>query len=179
MSRTAILVLVAAYLCCVVSAIPTWEGIAQRSGFGVTSFIPGATTVEARGSHYRRKPENDPKTNGQRDYLHVDTSTGTGKPIVNTVRAPPPLFYLGQNKLYQYTNDSYIIPINVVNSTLTAEAPLLLVVGKGDSSLAGGKWSWVGSLLNYETPNGKKNRGLFYACNDNAGDPGLYMALEP
>lgn len=79
MSRTAILVLVAAYLCCVVSAIPTWEGIAQRSGFDVTSFIPGATTVEARGSHYRRKPENDPKTNGQRDYLHVDTSTGTGK----------------------------------------------------------------------------------------------------
>lgn len=96
-----------------------------------------------------------------------------------STQTSPPLFYLSRNKLYQYTNDTHIIPVGVVNSTLTAQAPLQLVVGPGDKALANGKWSWYGTLLNYEAPTGQRNRGLFYSCSDKTGSPGLFLALDP
>jgi len=171
MSRITLLVIVA-YLACFTVAIPSWEGFTKSSVFD--SFIPGATTIEARGKTFMRKAKNPNR--GPRDYLAVDDSKS--RPFISSI-ASPPLFYLSRNKLYQYTNDTHIIPVGVVNSTLTAEAPLQLVVGSGDKSLANGKWSWYGTLLNYEAPTGQKNRGLFYSCSDKTGSPGLFLALDP
>lgn len=66
-----------------------------------------------------------------------------------------------------------------MNSTLTAEAPLQLVVGSKRDGVQGGSWRWKGEQLHYDQVAGQSNHGLYYACQDKVGRIGLFMYLKP
>ena len=104
-------------------------------------------------------------------------SSGSPGSAVIKEDLPPPLFFISHDQLWQYHNDSYIFPVNVLNSTLTAQAPLQLNVGNRREGLSGGSWWWRGTMLYYNHGD-KTNRGLFYACQDKAGHRGVYMVLD-
>lgn len=167
-----------------VVAIPTWEGHASRSAMG--SLVPGATEIVALGPHRnKRSPMNN--------YLSVGGALGefdhslpmhmyiltkhAGEPGNAVITRNSPLqFFISRNQLYQYTNDSYILPVHVVNSSTTADVPLQLVTGNKVKSAASGIWRWKGVELHYEEAS-VSNHGIFYACQDKTGERGVFMFL--
>lgn len=95
----------------------------------------------------------------------------------------PPLFYIHQNQLWHFHNESTILPVQVHNSTLTSKLPLQVVVGDKDPKLAhrilvkGGHWRWQGTMLRYD--HGSSSTPLFYSCQDTNGLMGLFLFTEP
>ena len=89
----------------------------------------------------------------------------------------PPLFYIHQNQLWHYHNESTILPVNVHNSTQAAGLPLQMIAETKPGGVPGGKWRWQGTMLFYE--NGpQNNQGLFYSCQDVNGLNGLFLFLQ-
>lgn len=90
----------------------------------------------------------------------------------------PPLFFINQSQLWQFYNDSAIYPVNVMNTTGVAQAPLQLVLGARRAGMTGGSWRWWGTMLRYDLGKGSNN-GLFYTCPTEGGASGVFMFLEP
>ncbi|EIW76107.1 hypothetical protein CONPUDRAFT_76523 [Coniophora puteana RWD-64-598 SS2] len=153
----------------IVAGIPTWENSISRSVFE-SPFVPGASILEVLGPMRRTRQADDPK------YLGVGAPHGyTGRAVVQKEPLPP-LFFINQNQLWQYNNESYIYPVNVVNSTLTADAPLQLTIDDKQKGI-NGRWRWAGSSLQYDYSD-KTNRGVYYTCQDKSGLKGVYMFLD-
>ena len=89
----------------------------------------------------------------------------------------PPLFYIHQNQLWHYHNDSAIMPVNVHNSTGAAQLPLQMIVGTKPDGVPGGRWRWQGTMLFYEN-GAQNNQGLFYSCADVNGLNGMFLFLK-
>ncbi|KAI0368148.1 hypothetical protein BV20DRAFT_969752 [Pilatotrama ljubarskyi] len=89
----------------------------------------------------------------------------------------PPLFYIHQNQLWHYHNESTIHPVNVHNSTKAAGLPLQMIAGNKQDGVPGGRWRWQGTMLFYENGD-QNNQGLFYSCQDVNGLNGLFLFLQ-
>ncbi|CAL1700940.1 unnamed protein product [Somion occarium] len=159
-----------------VYAIPAFEGVTSWSSIG--SLVPGITYLEAIG----------PDGVGDATYhvpQYMSIQAPRGLPGNATVyrNKSPPLFYIHNNQLWHFHNESTILPVHVHNSTLTSKLPLQVVVGDRDPKLAkrtlvrGGNWRWQGTMLRYEQ--GDNSTPLFYSCQDTNGLLGLFLFLEP
>ncbi|EGN93046.1 hypothetical protein SERLA73DRAFT_79089 [Serpula lacrymans var. lacrymans S7.3] len=152
-----------------VLSIPVWENINNRESLG--SLVSGTSYLEAMGSVRRTQQTHKP------NYLSIDAPKGsTGHAIIKQDPMPP-LFFINHHQLWQYQNESYIFPVNVINSTLTADAPLQLSVGKKREGLAGGLWRWRGTMLYYDQGD-KSNKGAYLSCLDKSGARGVFMFLD-
>ena len=92
----------------------------------------------------------------------------------------PPLFFVGRGQLYQYVNESFILPVNVLNSTASDDDPMpyKLVVGDTHQGLSNTYWKWRGEQLHFDHQD-KTNEALFYACWDHTSkQTGTYLFLE-
>ncbi|KII95202.1 hypothetical protein PLICRDRAFT_34039 [Plicaturopsis crispa FD-325 SS-3] len=153
-------------------AIPTWENFSSRSSIG--SLVPGASFIEAMGSA-RTDQWHSP------NYLTIRQSGGDrGTPGNATIGQTnsPPLFFINKEQLYQFTNATHILPVNVYNSTaVRGGLPLRLATGDKLEGIGGGSWRWKGTMLYYDY-GAKSNNGLFYLCQYRTA-PGVYMNLDP
>ncbi|TFY75833.1 hypothetical protein EWM64_g8181 [Hericium alpestre] len=148
-------------------AIPTWENYVSRDSIG--SLVPGAGFIEALGLKY-----------GTPYYLSSSSPRGVpGNATIEPSDAPP-LFYVDHGRLMQFTNESYILHVNLVNTTLseTDPMPYKLVLDHRRSGLQDIHWRWRGTLLHFDHGQ-KTNLGLFYTCKDRTGAPAVYMYLDP
>ncbi|KIJ70570.1 hypothetical protein HYDPIDRAFT_172360 [Hydnomerulius pinastri MD-312] len=152
-------------------SIPTWENLNNRDAIG--SLVPGAGFLEALGPVRRVNPDSH-----RPNYLSVNAPRGSPGQAIIKQDSSPPMFFINHDTLWQYHNETYIYPVNVVNSTLTADAPLQLIVSEKQGGLTGGHWRWRGTMLYFDL--GKKtNQGLYYTCQDKTGKFGVFMFLDP
>ncbi|KAI0080903.1 hypothetical protein K474DRAFT_1657421 [Panus rudis PR-1116 ss-1] len=158
-----------------VLAVPAFEGMTAYSSIG--NLVPGLTFLEGIG----------PQGAGGDNYnpLYVSIQAPRGSPGNATLlRNPsPPLFYVYNDQLWHYHNDSTILPVRVMNSTLTAQLPLQVIVGEPETKqqkkllVKGGKWRWQGTILRYDQ--GEHSNPLFFSCQDTNGLSGLFLHAEP
>ncbi|KAH9918215.1 uncharacterized protein BXZ73DRAFT_105341 [Epithele typhae] len=94
-------------------------------------------------------------------YMSIAATRGNPGNVTLYRNRSPPLFYVHQNQLWHYHNESAILPVNVHNSTQSAQLPLQL----------------VGTMLFYENEQ-RTNQGLFYSCADVNGLNGLFLFLQ-
>lgn len=113
---------------------------------------------------------------GSRSHLNC-TIGSTGNATVRRSRTPA-LFYIHNNQLWNYYNASTIYPVHVVNSTLSSQLPLQIVVGDPGRQkvVKGGSWRWQGTMLFYEHGSAH-NSGVYYSCQDTNGLMGLFTYL--
>lgn len=91
----------------------------------------------------------------------------------------PPLFYVNKGQLYQMTNQTSILYVNVMNVTNVERElfPLKLEVSETKKGISGGEWFWRGTMLHYDL-NGKTNKGLYYNCRLSNGKKAVYVGLD-
>jgi hypothetical protein len=67
----------------------------------------------------------------------------------------------------------------VVNSTLSSQLPLQVVVGDQPKLrvVKGGGWRWQGTMLFYEHGSAH-NSGVYYSCQDTNGLMGLFLFMQ-
>ncbi|KAI0638059.1 hypothetical protein C8Q77DRAFT_1089087 [Trametes polyzona] len=170
MAFTAMLLAIAACLAplFLVSAMPSFEGVTSWSS--MNSLVPGMTHLQGLGPIASEHE-------GSLFPFYMSIAAPRGLPGNVTVyrNKSPPLYYIHQNQLWHYHNDSTILPINVHNST--AGLPLQLIAEQKPGGVPGGRWRWQGTMLFYE--NGpQNNQGLFYSCQDVNGLNGLFLFLQ-
>ncbi|KAL1747452.1 hypothetical protein HDZ31DRAFT_31866 [Schizophyllum fasciatum] len=149
--------------------MPFWE-----PGYGSSQ-----TTINSLADSLSFARAKFPRTQGARnwaDYLGTKEHGVAGN--VSLV-ADPPLFYIYRHQLYQYTNDSSILPVQAANVTGLPNDPLQLVAADSDArALTGGIWRWAGTRLIYDHY-GRTNRGTYYACALEGGGSGVFMNMQP
>ncbi|KAF7332205.1 hypothetical protein MKEN_00101500 [Mycena kentingensis (nom. inval.)] len=153
------------------TAIPTWEGLAR---FDVAELAPKTTAIQVLGSMVNQPSHLCSHNPGQAGNLT----------FAPTYKQTPSLFTIpgDSGKLWQYINETTILPVTILNTTLYEAAPLQLVLGKQQSRTAkvisGGRWAWRGTMLQfYMGP--RTNSGVFFACPTPEGVLGLFMWLSP
>lgn len=193
MALATLLFAVAAYLAPLlfVSGMPSFEGVTSWSS--MNNLVPGMSHLQGLGPIAAQgEGASIPfymsiaAPRGTSDSLTVHAPTrlltrtpNAGLPGNVTVyrNKSPPLFYIHQNQLWHYHNESTILPINVHNSTKAADLPLQLVADTEPAGVPGGRWRWQGTMLFYE--NGEQdNQGLYYSCQDVNGLNGLFTFLK-
>lgn len=100
-------------------------------------------------------------------------------PAVVYENPSPPLFFINDRQLWQLTNQTSILRVNVKNVTEVAghPAPLKLEFSDEKEGVTGGTWRWRGTMLHYDL--GKStNKGLYFNCKTSSGTRGVYMSLE-
>ena len=88
----------------------------------------------------------------------------------------PPVFYLRYGQLWQYNNDTNIMPMNVLNVSSSTDTSLQLVVGRREEGVHG-VWTWKGTQLFYEHSSGS-NQGIYYSCPTESGYDGVFIFLK-
>lgn len=172
-----------------VAAIPAFDGMTSWSS-DIGNLVPGMSMLQALG------PPQDPEAQIP-FYLSVAAPRGecillaceetsysplypcAGLPGNATIyrNQSPPLYYIHQNQLWNYWNETRILRMNVHNSTKQAQLPLQMVLEEKPSGVPGGRWRWQGTMLFYE--NGvQNNQGLFYSCQNTEGLMGVYLFLQ-
>ncbi|KAL7282318.1 hypothetical protein ACG7TL_003788 [Trametes sanguinea] len=173
MALVAMLLAVAAYLLPLlfVSAMPSFEGMTTWSD-SISNLVPGMSHLEGLGPI---------STQGQAGHIPFYMSIAAPRGLPGNVtmyrNKSPPLFYIHQNQLWHYHNESTILPINVLNSTQAAGLPLQMVAEQKAGGVPGGRWRWQGTMLFYEN-GAQNNQGLFYSCADVNGLNGLFLFLQ-
>jgi len=150
-------------------ATPVWEGLSFWSA-EIGSLVPGATSLEAI---------NIQETGGNDQYpIHLTINVPLGEPGNATLRheSSPPVFYLRYGQLWQYNNETNIMPMNVLNVSSSTDAPLQLVVGRQEEGVHG-VWTWNGTQLFYEHSSGS-NLGLYYSCPTESGHDGVFIFFK-
>ncbi len=112
--------------------------------------------------------------------VHISAPTPAGNPGNVTMyrNKSPPLFYIHQNQLWHFHNDSTILPVNVHNTTgESAQLPLQLIADPTPGGVPGGRWRWQATMLFYEN-GAQDNQGLFYSCADVNGLNGMFLFLQ-
>ena len=91
------------------------------------------------------------------------------------------MFYIRNNQLFHYINETFIVKVNVVNTTTivppTGEVPLQLVVDTKRKAVKNGSWLWRGTMLHYEY-SGRSNGGVYYTCPAEGGGSKLVTFLR-
>ncbi|KIP07043.1 hypothetical protein PHLGIDRAFT_19290 [Phlebiopsis gigantea 11061_1 CR5-6] len=128
------------------------------------------TALEAVGPNWREKGK-------ATQYFTLDGDTGTPGNITVRQDRSPSLFYIHNDQLWHYHNASMILPVNVLNSTASAQLPLQVVVGNKRGGVKGGSWRWQGTRLFYEQGSAD-NSGVYYSCQDTNGLMGLFFFLK-
>ncbi|KAL5507870.1 hypothetical protein ACEPAH_5488 [Sanghuangporus vaninii] len=157
-------------------ALPQWDGFWGSSPqISIGSLVPGATVIEAItegiDSHQYR-----PK------YLSIPAEKGAPGPAAIFEHNSPPLFYIHNGQLWQPTNLTSILRVNVLNVTSIEQkgiihpAPLKIEISEEPKGLDG-TWRWSGTKLYFEVGN-RSNKGLYFSCVTNGGARALYTALE-
>ncbi|KAH8105955.1 hypothetical protein BXZ70DRAFT_917551 [Cristinia sonorae] len=160
----------------IVLAIPTYDGMGS---FGsINNLVSGLTTLEAVGTKGI-----DPTVQSSRHYMAILAPRGLpGNATVYRAKSPP-LFYIRNDQLWHFHNETTIYPVQVHNSTASSELPLQVVVGDKPGKLTkrtevkGGLWRWQGTMLRYEQ--GSHSTPVFYSCQDTNGLMGLFLFVEP
>ncbi|KAF9055257.1 hypothetical protein BDZ89DRAFT_1031852 [Hymenopellis radicata] len=186
-----LLIVVCIYL--PVHGMPAWAGAPGRTSIG--SLVPGATHIEAIipsrtsgkgttthltipsiGVHHL--PDSKPGLTFDLDHLGNLTLIPTAE-----TNASPPLFFINQDHLWLFRNESAIFPVSVVNATTQFEgspqnqAPMQLIIDRKHIGVSGGSWKWRGTRLHYHHGN-HNNAGVFYTCPTANGRTGVYLVLE-
>ncbi|PFH52718.1 hypothetical protein AMATHDRAFT_139194 [Amanita thiersii Skay4041] len=143
-----------------------WGDFNTRNSIG--NLVSGASSIQAvgpvRGSHVQ-----------SRDLvLHEPGSPGN----LTVLRHAPmrPLFYIHQNQLWHYQNETAIWPVNLVNVTKTAELPLQLVVQPRRAGILDTSWRWRGTML-YLDHGLTSSQGLFFICPTTDDQSGVFTFL--
>ncbi|EAU84779.2 hypothetical protein CC1G_00298 [Coprinopsis cinerea okayama7 len=93
----------------------------------------------------------------------------------------PVLYYLTKETLWQYVNETTILPVNVHNVTESAlkyrHPPFQLVIGRKIEGIRG-SWRFAGSMLYYEFPGKEETQGLFFKCEPSSGFSGVFMFYQ-
>ncbi|EJD01499.1 uncharacterized protein FOMMEDRAFT_169608 [Fomitiporia mediterranea MF3/22] len=157
-------------------ALPQWDGgCATQPHSSIGSLVPGATVIEAisEGIDYRQyRPK----------YLSIPTTKGVAGPATIFENTSPPLFYIHNGQLWQPTNLTSILRVNVLNVTATNDssgsphpAPLKIELGE-DAKGLDGTWRWRGTKLFFDY--GKRtNNGLYFSCPTRNGRA-VYTSLD-
>ncbi|KAI1795118.1 hypothetical protein LXA43DRAFT_1091240 [Ganoderma leucocontextum] len=153
-----------------VAAMPSFDGVTSWSSIG--NLVPGLSYLEGLGPA---------STHGRADhtpfYLSIGATRGNPGNMTMYRNKSPPLFYIHQNQLWHYHNDSTILPVNVHNSTGSAQLPLQMIAGTQPDGVPGGRWRWQATMLFYEN-GAQDNQGLFYSCADVNGLNGMFLFLQ-
>lgn len=175
------------------SAMPSWDAAyGARPQVSIGNLVPGATLIEALG-HGISFDQYKPKylsiaapAKGTRSAIAVCAALETemsmpglpGDAVIYENRSPP-LFYINKGQLWQMTNQTSILRVNVVNVTDSAldPLPLKLEVGETKKGISGGEWHWRGTMLFYDLGS-QSNKGLFYNCRLTNGKKAVYLSLE-
>ncbi|KAI9001443.1 hypothetical protein BD414DRAFT_34374 [Trametes punicea] len=172
MTRVAMLLAIAVHLAYLlfVSAMPSFDGITSWST--ISNLVPGMSYLEGLGPA---------STQGEAAHVPFYMSLAAPRGLPGNVtmyrNKSPPLFYIHQNQLWHYHNESTILPINVHNSTKAAGLPLQMIAEQKQGGVPGGRWRWQGTMLFYEN-GAQNNQGLFYSCQDVNGLNGLFLFLQ-
>ncbi|KAH9853609.1 hypothetical protein C2E23DRAFT_859153 [Lenzites betulinus] len=170
MALTAMLFTIAAFLALFVSAMPSFEGVTSWSS--INSLVPGMSQLQGLGPIATQN-----EAGSFPYYMSIAAPRGLPGNVTMYRNKFPPLFYIHQNQLWHYHNDSMILPVNVHNATGTAGLPLQIRTDEQPAGVEGGRWRWQGTMLFYE--NGpQNNQGLFYSCQDPNGLNGLFLFLQ-
>ena len=91
----------------------------------------------------------------------------------------PPLFYVYKDQLWQVTNETYILRVNLMNVTETDDhpLPLKLELDTKPQGIKGGEWRWKGTALYFDLGN-ESNGGIYFSCKKGHGYQGLYTSLK-
>lgn len=158
----------------------------------IGNIVPGASFIEAIGSgisyeQYRPKYLSVAAEKGHESDPDLPTLNaqflnwiGVPGPAVVHENLSPPLFYIYQQQLWQLTNQTSILRVNVLNTTDVEGhfAPLKLELGEKKEGVSGGIWRWRGTMLHYDLGQ-KSNKGLYYSCESKSGMRGVYMSIDP
>ena len=80
----------------------------------------------------------------------------------------------------EYRNESYILHVNVLNTTLEKDEPLpyKLALAKKRDNLVDTTWRWRGIFLHLDLGQGQRtNNGLYYKCVTRHGE-GVYTSFD-
>jgi hypothetical protein len=177
----------------VVHALPTWESFNSRSS--IDSLVTGSTFLLAGGLEY-----------GLSYYLTTPLPKGVcvcvcpRRPIPNsnslkktgsiggnmTISVIPhqedaPLFFVNSGQFFEYRNESYILHVNVLNTTGVKNEPLpyKLALAKHRDGLSNTMWRWRRTSLHLDLDYGQcTNNGFYYRCVSRHGE-GLYTSFDP
>jgi len=138
------------------------------------SLVVGVTPI--RASSFPRPLPVDYDSTAQPTYISVTGSWGAPWKLTTLNQSSPSLFLIMRERLWVYSNETYILPVNVLNATVPGNPPLQLAVGNGFEGVMGGSWKWRGTMLLYVLGN-ESNRAMYYSCKDEDDALGLYMFL--
>jgi len=177
MSATARIALALFISSCIsyVLCVPAYEGVTQWSTIG--NLVPGITTLEAiNGQDGLTLEHNVPS------YVSILAPRGLPGNATIFKSKSPPLFYIHNNQLWHFHNESTILPVQLRNSTTQARHPLRVVVGDNEpeatrqTRVKGGSWRWQGTMLWYD--HGQHSTPLFHSCITRDGPLGLFLYIE-
>ncbi|KAI0068711.1 hypothetical protein BV25DRAFT_1986293 [Artomyces pyxidatus] len=153
-----------------VLGIPTWETFSSRASIG--SLVPGSSVIEALGGY--EVPQ----------VLSLSAPPGVAGNVTITMRrrsrsSDLALFFLHHNRLFQFTNETSILNVNVLNTTAVEGEPMpyKLAVSPKREGLRDAMFRWRGTLLHYELGNGP-DQTFFYVCKNASGETGIYMLAQ-
>ncbi|KAM5540393.1 hypothetical protein V8D89_005851 [Ganoderma adspersum] len=153
-----------------VTAMPSFDGLTSWPSIG--NLVPGLTHLEGLGpSTSQGTVDHGPF------YLSIGATRGNPGNVTMYRNKSPPLFYIHQNQLWHYHNDSTILLVNVHNTTGSAQLPLQLIADPAPGGVPGGRWRWQATMLFYEN-GAQNNEGLFYSCADVNGLNGMFLFLQ-
>ncbi|KAI5120686.1 hypothetical protein M0805_006975 [Coniferiporia weirii] len=156
--------------------IPSWDGgFWTRPQIAIGTLVPGSSPIEAleggtSPQQYRAK------------FLSVAAKKGQPGPAVIVENSQPPLFFINQQKLWQPTNMTSIMHVNVLNVTgidsagRPHPAPLKLELSDEPGGVDG-TFHWRGSKLHFDLGQ-RSNKGLYYKCQAKSGVRGVYTSLD-
>ncbi|KAH9977714.1 hypothetical protein BGW80DRAFT_1166089 [Lactifluus volemus] len=158
----------------VVHALPTWESFNSRSS--IDSLVTGSTFLLAGGLEY-----------GLSYYLTTPLPKGVcsigGNMTISVIphQEDAPLFFVNSGQFFEYRNESYILHVNVLNTTGVKNEPLpyKLALAKHRDGLSNTMWRWRRTSLHLDLDYGQcTNNGFYYRCVSRHGE-GLYTSFEP
>ena len=90
-----------------------------------------------------------------------------------------PLFFVNNGQLFQSKNESYILPVSVLNTTSDTDEPLpyKLALARQRDGLRDMMWRWRGTFLHLHHDQ-RTNNGLYYKCATSHGE-GVYTSFDP
>ncbi|KAE9410502.1 hypothetical protein BT96DRAFT_378624 [Gymnopus androsaceus JB14] len=103
------------------------------------------------------------------------------KSEISALTSEPSFYYVRQNRLWRYVNDSCTHAVNIVNGSEhapgTEQFPLQLILDEKPSGIDKGTWKWHGTKLIYQFGSAN-NSGIYYDCRLSDGGHSLVTFLQ-
>jgi hypothetical protein len=174
-----------AFYLALVHAHPIWNIFNTRNSIDtfVTGSSPLLAGIKFGATHYLTTPRPPGTSALLRDALssHTRHAGSTGDLTVSLLSSQDdaPLFFVHSDKLFHYTNDSYIFHVNVLNVTGNTNEPLpyQLALSERHDGLLDAMWRWRGAFLHLDYGQ-KTTNGLYYMCVSGDGKEGVYTSFD-